>query len=117
MDRRYGVRAHRRPGRGPAPRHVLALPPAPRRRRLPGGFIEAGDTDPRCPPWHARKFGARLQAATGGDAPVFIRIWSDSGHGWATDKEIVLTQQTESLACMLKTLGMVPPERPPVAAK
>ncbi|MEU4898174.1 prolyl oligopeptidase family serine peptidase [Streptomyces sp. NPDC044780] len=83
----------------------------------PAVFIEAGDTDPRCPPWHARKFGARLQAATGGDAPVFIRIWSDSGHGWATDKEIMLTQQTESLAFMLKTLGMVPPERPPVAAK
>src|SRR5262249_3707747 len=36
----------------------------------PAVFVDAGDTDPRCPPWHARKFAARLQAAQAGDAPI-----------------------------------------------
>ncbi|MFI0469836.1 prolyl oligopeptidase family serine peptidase [Saccharopolyspora sp. 5N102] len=76
----------------------------------PAVFIEAGDTDPRCPPWHARKFAARLQAATGNGSPVFIHVWRDSGHGWATDKGRLLTQATEWLAFMEKTLGMTPPE-------
>ncbi|WP_158895740.1 prolyl oligopeptidase family serine peptidase [Amycolatopsis anabasis] len=76
----------------------------------PAVFVEAGDTDPRCPPWHARKFAARLQAATTGGSPVFVRIWRDSGHGWATDKEVLLTQETEWLAFVAKTLGMTPPE-------
>lgn len=31
----------------------------------PAVFIDAGDTDPRCPRWHARKFAARVQATTG----------------------------------------------------
>ncbi|WP_235883891.1 prolyl oligopeptidase family serine peptidase [Saccharopolyspora elongata] len=76
----------------------------------PAVFIEAGDTDPRCPPWHARKFAARLQAATGNGSPVFVHVWRDSGHGWATDKGRLLTQATEWLAFMEKTLGMTPPE-------
>lgn len=76
----------------------------------PAVFLDAGDTDARCPPWHARKFGARLQEATGGDSPVFVRIWRNSGHGWATDKELALVQETEWLAFVFKTLGMVPPE-------
>ncbi|PXY33532.1 hypothetical protein BAY59_10640 [Prauserella coralliicola] len=76
----------------------------------PAVLIEAGDTDPRCPPWHAHKFAARLQAATDGDSPVFVHVWRDSGHGWATDKEVSLSQETEWLAFVLKTLGMTPPD-------
>jgi prolyl oligopeptidase len=74
----------------------------------PAVFLDAGDTDPRCPPWHARKFAARLQAATAGPAPVMLRIWRDVGHGWATDKEIALTENTEWLAFAMKVLGMRP---------
>jgi prolyl oligopeptidase len=74
----------------------------------PPVFLDSGDTDPRCPPWHARKFAARLQAATAGPAPVLVRIWRDVGHGWATDKEIALTENTEWLAFAMKVLGMRP---------
>ncbi|WP_030925691.1 prolyl oligopeptidase family serine peptidase [Streptosporangium amethystogenes] len=74
----------------------------------PAVFIDAGDTDPRCPPWHARKFGARLQAATAGEAPILVRVWSDVGHGWATDREVAITQNTEWLAFTMKTLGLAP---------
>ncbi|WP_116206316.1 prolyl oligopeptidase family serine peptidase [Amycolatopsis circi] len=75
--------------------------------RYPAVFIEAGDTDPRCPPWHARKFAARLQAAS--DAPVYVHVWRGAGHGWATGEEMRLVQATEWLAFVAKTLGMVPP--------
>jgi prolyl oligopeptidase len=70
----------------------------------PAVYLDAGDTDPRCPPWHARKFGARLQAAQAGDAPILIHVWEQSGHGWATDKSISLQQDAEMLAFLFKTL-------------
>jgi prolyl oligopeptidase len=63
---------------------------------------------PGLPAVAARKFGARLQAATSSDAPVLILIWRNVGHGWATDKEIALTEQTEWLAFAMKILGIQP---------
>lgn len=75
--------------------------------QYPAVFLDAGATDPRCPPWHARKFGARLQAANAGDTPVLVRIWDNVGHGWATDKEVALVENTEWLAFVMRRLGMV----------
>jgi prolyl oligopeptidase len=74
--------------------------------RYPAVFLLAGDTDPRCPPWHARKFAARLQAATAGSAPILVHIWENVGHGWATDKSIAVTEHTEWLAFTLRHLGV-----------
>ena len=51
---------------------------------------------------------ARLQAAQAGPAPVLLRIWRNVGHGWATDKEVALTENTEWLAFAMKVLGMRP---------
>lgn len=59
----------------------------------PAVFIDAGDTDPRCPRWHARKFAARVQAATGANSPALVHIWRNSGHGFATDQQMLLTQE------------------------
>jgi prolyl oligopeptidase len=72
----------------------------------PAVFIDAGHTDPRCPPWHARKFAARLQRATTGTAPILLHIWENVGHGWATDKNIAVTEHTEWLAFTLRHLGV-----------
>ncbi len=74
----------------------------------PAVFIDAGATDPRCPPWHARKWGARMQAAQAGADPVLIRIWSDVGHGWATPVETAITEHTEWLAFVMRHLGLNP---------
>jgi prolyl oligopeptidase len=76
------------------------------RVRYPAVFLEAGDTDPRCPPWHARKFAARLQWATAGDAPILLHVWENAGHGPATQKGIAVTQSTEWLAFTLRHLGV-----------
>jgi len=72
----------------------------------PAIYIDAGDTDPRCPPWHARKFAARLQAATSGAEPIVLHIWENVGHGWATDKATLLIEYTEWIAFTLRHLGV-----------
>jgi len=47
----------------------------------PATLVMTADTDDRVAPGMARKFAARLQAATGGDAPILIRIEMKAGHG------------------------------------
>lgn len=74
--------------------------------RYPAVFLDAGDTDPRCPAWHARKFAACLQRATTGSAPIVLHVWENVGHGWATDKEVAITEHTEWLAFTLRHLGV-----------
>jgi prolyl oligopeptidase len=74
----------------------------------PAVFIDAGDTDPRCPPWHARKFAARLQAAQAGEAPILVHIWENVGHDWATAKDVQVEESTEWLAFAMQALGMRP---------
>lgn len=74
--------------------------------RYPAVFVDAGDTDPRCPPQDARKFIARLQKASAGDAPILLHVWENAGHGWATDKTTAIDQATEALAFAMRHLGM-----------
>ncbi|MGH8211042.1 MAG: prolyl oligopeptidase family serine peptidase [Steroidobacteraceae bacterium] len=75
----------------------------------PAVYIDAGDTDPRCPPWHARKFAARLQAAQAGEAPILLHVWEKVGHGWATARDVQIEESTEWLAFAMQCLGLIPP--------
>ena len=74
----------------------------------PAVFIDAGATDPRCPPWHARKFAARLQAMNSCSDPALIRIWENSGHGQATGRESLVVQYTAWLAFVMRQLELDP---------
>jgi len=49
----------------------------------PATLITTAESDSRVDPMHARKFGARLQAATSAprDRPVLVRIEARAGHG------------------------------------
>jgi prolyl oligopeptidase len=49
----------------------------------PAALIETGEEDSRVDPAHARKFAARLQAATscGDEHPILVRIEAKAGHG------------------------------------
>jgi prolyl oligopeptidase len=49
----------------------------------PATLIETGEADSRVDPAHARKFAARLQAATscGDEHPILVRIEAKAGHG------------------------------------
>jgi prolyl oligopeptidase len=77
-------------------------------RAYPAIYIDAGDTDPRCPAWHSRKFAARLQAAQGGDAPILLHVWNNVGHGWATASDVQVEESAEWLAFVMQQLGMTP---------
>ena len=72
----------------------------------PAVFIDAGDTDPRCPAWHARKLAACLQSATSADAPILLHVWEKAGHGAATDMKTMVAEHTEWLAFTLRCLGV-----------
>jgi len=76
--------------------------------RYPAVYIDAGETDPRCPPWHARKFAARLQNASAGEAPILLHVWENVGHGWATDKSVAVSEHAEWLAFAMRHLSLTP---------
>jgi prolyl oligopeptidase len=46
----------------------------------PAVLLDAGEHDRACPPWHARKMAARLQAATRGAGPILLRVRAGTGH-------------------------------------
>ncbi len=47
----------------------------------PALLLDCGSNDPRCPPWHSRKFAARIQQASTGDHATLLRVRADAGHG------------------------------------
>jgi prolyl oligopeptidase len=49
--------------------------------KYPAILMTAGANDPRVDPWQGGKMAARLQAATGSDKPVLLRVNYDAGHG------------------------------------
>ncbi|WP_329012573.1 prolyl oligopeptidase family serine peptidase [Streptomyces sp. NBC_00690] len=73
---------------------------------FPAVYLQGGATDPRCPPWQARKFAARLQAAQRGAAPILLHVFDNAGHGAATSHEVAVAQDAEWLAFLIKTLGL-----------
>jgi prolyl oligopeptidase len=74
----------------------------------PAVYLDVGDTDPRCPAWHGRKFAARLQEATASDRPVLLRVWENVGHGWATAKDVEVREWSSWLAFVIDQLEMTP---------
>lgn len=79
---------------------------------FPAVYLQAGATDPRCRPWHARKFAARLQAAQRGEAPILLHVFEDAGHGAATAPDVAVAQDAEWLAFLIGTLGLPGVSRP-----
>lgn len=73
----------------------------------PSVYLSAGATDPRCPPWHARKFSACLQA-NGHPASVLLKVWENSGHGQATSQAQLAMQFTHWLTFLTDQLKMRP---------
>ena len=71
----------------------------------PSVFQVFGERDIGCPPFHGRKFTARLQAATSSEHPILFRIWRGVAHGTA-DLEISSAMTAEWLAFVFHELGM-----------
>jgi prolyl oligopeptidase len=65
-----------------------------------------GENDPRVEPSQSRKMIARLQAATGSEAPILLRTSSDSGHGVDTPLAERIAQTVDVLAFIFNELGI-----------
>jgi prolyl oligopeptidase len=53
----------------------------------PAVLLTTGLNDPRITPWMMTKMAARLQAATGSDRPVLLRVTVDAGHGIGSTRQ------------------------------
>ena len=72
----------------------------------PATLVMTADTDDRVAPGMARKFAARLQAATGGDAPILIRVETKAGHGAGKPVTKVIDEDADIFAFLFGALGM-----------
>ncbi|MBZ9713957.1 prolyl oligopeptidase family serine peptidase [Deinococcus multiflagellatus] len=72
----------------------------------PATLITTGDHDDRVVPAHSFKFGAELQCAQGGNAPVLLRIQTRAGHGAGKPTALVIEEAADIYAFLERALGM-----------
>src|SRR5207248_8324651 len=63
--------------------------------QYPATFLLTAEGDSRVDPMHARKMAARLQAATGADAPILLRVETAAGHGQGKPRRKQLDEATD----------------------
>ena len=72
----------------------------------PAMLITTAESDGRVDPMHARKFGARVVAATSGDGPTFIFVEPSGGHGAGTPRHKVVAELADRWAFIFAQLGV-----------
>jgi prolyl oligopeptidase len=78
--------------------------------RYPAVLVEAGENDSRVHPLHARKYAARLQAATAADPaarPILLYVEPAMGHGVGVGKEQQLRGDLDKRTFVMWQLGML----------
>lgn len=73
----------------------------------PPTLVTTADHDDRVVPGHSFKFAARLQEMQMGDAPVLIRIQTRAGHGAGKPTRMIIEEEADRWAFLVKNLGMV----------
>jgi prolyl oligopeptidase len=69
----------------------------------PAALVVCGDSDVRCPSWHARKLVARLLEANRSEHPILLRVVREAGHLTAISRST-----HEWLGFVMAELGMTP---------
>lgn len=72
----------------------------------PALFQILGEYDLGCPPYHGRKFTARLRAASTSGKPVLLRVWRKGGHGGSSDPADSATLNAEMMAFVFQQTGL-----------
>jgi prolyl oligopeptidase len=72
----------------------------------PATLVMTADTDDRVAPGMAKKFAARLQAATAGEAPILIRVETKAGHGAGKPVTKVIDEDADIFSFVVKSLGL-----------
>ena len=74
--------------------------------KYPPTLVITADHDDRVVPLHSFKYGAALQHAQEGSAPILIRIDTDSGHGGRKPRSKVVEEDTDVIAFLRHALGV-----------
>jgi len=74
--------------------------------QYPATMVTTADTDDRVVPMHSFKFGAALQHAQAGSAPVLLRIEKSAGHGAGTPITKRIDIAADRWAFLWQSLGM-----------
>ncbi len=74
--------------------------------QFPATFLLAAEGDSRVDPMHARKMTAQLQAATGSDAPILLRVETEAGHGQGKPRSKQLEEATDIWSFLFWRLGV-----------
>jgi prolyl oligopeptidase len=72
----------------------------------PATLVMTADTDDRVSPGMAKKFAARLQAATAGPAPVLIRVETKAGHGAGKPVSKLIDEDADIFAFLFRALDV-----------
>lgn len=75
--------------------------------KYPATLITTADHDDRVVPAHSFKYAATLQANTGGDSPILIRIDTNAGHG-GSNLSKALDETADIDAFIFYNLGVTP---------
>jgi prolyl oligopeptidase len=77
----------------------------PEAAAFPPTLVYCGANDMRCPPWHSRKFAARVADANTADTPILLRAHEHGGHMTThSDPE----QAAEWIGFLMRELGLEP---------
>jgi prolyl oligopeptidase len=74
--------------------------------KYPAVLFLTGANDPRVDPMQSRKMTARLQAATGGKAPILLRTSAASGHGLDSSLSERIEETVDVFAFLFEQLGV-----------
>ncbi len=72
----------------------------------PSTLVTTADHDDRVYPAHSFKYGAALQHAQGGDAPIILRIETKAGHGAGKPTAKVIEEVADRWAFLGKAVGL-----------
>jgi len=73
----------------------------------PAMFIETAEADGRVDPSHAKKFGARVQAATSGSGPILVYVEPNAGHGAGKPRDKVVAELADRWGFIAWRLGQL----------
>ncbi len=72
----------------------------------PPTLVTTADTDDRVVPSHSYKFAAALQRAQGGEAPILLRVETETGHGGGTPTSKEIEETTDVFAFLIEELDI-----------
>jgi prolyl oligopeptidase len=72
----------------------------------PATLVTTADTDDRVAPGMAKKFAARLQAATAGPPPILIRVETKAGHGAGKPIAKIIDEEADIYAFLFRVLSI-----------